>query len=447
MRHARLGLAVGAIALAASACGDDTSTDGTTASSGTSSSTGAGAGGGGATGTGGGGGAGTGGSAGPAFTSVGASTYEAQTAIAADAGGNIVVVWRATFVNTDSTSVGYAASHDGGASWSTPTTLDAPGGRLAINPVVVADGAGQITLAFIGNRLTGDPDQHVYVSRFDAGTDTFGTPVNASDDGSSTTRVFDALSIAVDANDDVLLTWADFSAPNAELTFARSTNGTTFARSTIVNDATFGNLAHVCVDTSDASAPLFVVHLGASGTLTLRRSDDGGATWDPGPTLSAAEVVFQSPTCASSGDDLVLAYGAGSALFSSMYEAPADRIEALVSTNGGASFGAPRTVAPEAGIQYLYPRLVRAPNGHLDVTYYEGIVGQDATFSHASSVDGVVWTQAPIFPTGTFTIDRSLASWLGAYTGVVVPGATGFASYTENTMGKTHVGFVEFALP
>jgi len=137
------------------------------------------------------------------FTSKGSSSYETQTSIAADGKGNLVAVWIA-FQADSSSSVGYAVSHDGGDTWTPPQYVASPGGRLVANPVVAADGQSRFHLAWLGFRVDfTNPDEHVYLSRLDAGTETFPAPVVASDDGASATRDFDKPAIAVDADPSV----------------------------------------------------------------------------------------------------------------------------------------------------------------------------------------------------------------------------------------------------
>ncbi len=241
--------------------------------------------------------------------------------------------------------------------------VKSPGGRLASNPVVAVDGQGRFSLAWLGFRVApSSTDEHVYLSRLDAATETFPDPVVASDDGTSTTRDFDKPSIAVDANDNVLLTWADFTgsgmSQSPSLTFARTTDGKTFTRSTIVADTGFGSLAYLCLDAAlGPTAPLYVVHLGANGTLGLNTSSDQGQTWKPSSAVTGATgVVFQDPTCVAHGSDLWVAYASGSAMFVSGKDSPGDVVDVIHSPSGGSSFEAPVAVTSGSGTQYLFPR-------------------------------------------------------------------------------------------
>jgi hypothetical protein len=447
---ASLGLAV----LALSHCGDDGGSAGGPVSGGSggnageSSTSSGGQTSGGSPSSGGAGGDGGAGGAAAGFSSLGDSSFETQTTIASDGSGGIVVVWVAVFTEGPS-AVGYSISRDGGASFTAPAYLAAPEQRLSTNPVLTVDSQGVFTLAWLGFRLDfAEPDEHIYVARLDAQADTFGSPVVASDDGTSTTLDFDKPYINVDANDEVLLTWADFSG-TPTLTFARSDDGLDFTRSEIVSDLTFGNLASLCLDRSlGGSAPLYVVHLGPDGTLSLRKSTTQGQSWELLAAPPAASVVFQEPNCVVDGNTLTIAYASGAGQFSTTDDTPADAIYVAVSEDAGVSFSQPKAVTLANEGQYLFPRIAISPDGRLEIAYYQGVVDADATFMHASSSDqGASWTRAPIAPAGTLTTDLALASWLGAYVGLTVPGTSGFVSFTENSAGKTHIAFAEIALP
>jgi hypothetical protein len=444
--------------LACVGCGGDDSSSG----SGGATSTG------GTTSTGGQAGGGTGGQAGSAtggqggtggatdgglssFTSQGTSSFETQTSLAADAKGGILVVWNSLFADNTS-SIGYAVSRDGGDTFTPPAYVASPGGRLASNPVVAVDGQGVFTLAWLGFRADStNPDEHVYVARLDGASETFGAPVVASDDGTSTTRDFDKPGIAVDANDNLLLTWADFTGVSGggspSLTFARSVDGTTFTKSTVAADSTFGNLAYICLDRSlGPTAPLYMVHLAEGATVTVRKSVDQGATWPMLPAPPATSVVFQDPTCVVQGTKVVVAYGTGTAVFDPNKDAPADAIEVMTSTDG-TNFGTPTVATDGSSKQYLFPKLARSAAGKLELVYYEGVVDAAASFMHATSSDGATWTRTEIASAGKLTIDRTLASWLGGYVGFATGATTGWASYTENSANKTHIAFTKVPAP
>lgn len=439
--------------------GDGNSTSSSSSSASSSGTAGAGGGTGGSGNNGGeGGSAGSGGSGGSGggmsmpFTSEGSSAYESQTHVVADAKGNIAAAWLAIDTN-DPVAIGYAVSRDAGKNWTAPKIISAPDGRSSSNPTLAIDSQSRVALVWAGFHLDfNNPDEHIYLSLLDDKTETFAAPAIASDDGTSTTLDFDKPSITVDASDHWLVTWADFTGTNmggpASLVFARSTDGKTFTRTTVTNDATFGNLAHVCLDrTLGASAPLYMVHLGANLSVSLRISTNNGQTWTLRST-PATNALFHDITCVAGGANLWISYASGTAPFMPGFETPADAAVVLYSNNSGTTFDAPMTVSnPAAGEMLLYPRIARSASGKLGVVYYQGKADAPAKLILASSFNGSPWTNSPIVDTGNLTLDRTIPSWLGGYIGFAIAGEKGYVTYANNSSNKSHIEFAEIALP
>lgn len=445
LRSSMVAMAVAAVTLGA--CSDDATTSAATTTTSTAGSGGAGAGG--DTGSGGDGGVGGTTTTMP-FSSDGDSSYEAQTSIAADDQGGMVAVWIA-FYDDDSTAIGYTVSRDHGVNWTAPRYVSAPEGRRSSNPVVAADGKGRFGLAWLGFRASAqNPDEHIYFSLLDPNDDSFPEPVIASDDGSSTQLDFDKPFLTTDAVDDFLLTWADFTATGS-LTFARTSDGSTFDRNAFADDATFGNLAFLCLDRSlGANAPLYVVHLAIGATLYLHRSIDGGVNWTAHP-MPAADVLFQDPTCAVSGDRIWMAYAEGTG-FSPTSDTPADSVRVIHSADRGDTMDVPVVASDVSGDNYLFPRIVRAADGKLAIVYYQGRLAEEVRLVVSTSQNGTTWNTSPIANAGTMTADNTLANWLGAYVGVT-PALTPdgddvlATTYTDNSGVKDRISFATFAAP
>jgi hypothetical protein len=435
-------------------CGSDSPTTTSTSSSSSASGTG-----GGTTGTGGAGGsgtttsssssgAGTGGAMmGGPFTSKGDASYEAQTAIAANDLGSVVAAWIGFFADNTS-AIGYAISRDAGKTWTAPAYLKSPGGRLAGSPVIAVDKKDRFSLGWLGFTYNvGAPDEHIYLSRLEPKSEKFTDPVLASDDGTSKLRDFDKPSITIGANDEVFLAYADFTGPAmggpASLVLTKSLTDTTFSQKPFATDATFGNLGNICRDAAGgATGRLYLPHLGAGGTIVLHSSNTEGTSWDVA-NPPAVNVVFQDVTCAAKGADLWITYASGTALFMSGMNTPGDAVTVIHSGDSGKTFDAPVTVSTgPAGAQYLFPRVAANAAGGLEIVYYQGTVGMPAALMRATSTNGATWTATKLADAGTFTLDRSLANWLGDYLGVARTTAGVFSSYTENTAGKAHIGFI-----
>ena len=84
---------------------------------------------------------------------------------------------------------------------------------------------------------------------------------------------------------------------------------------------------------------------------------------------------------------------------------------------------------------------------NLMINVYEGVVDMPASLVRASSTNGDAWTLAEIEEPGTFTLDRTIASWLGDYIGLASPSAVALSTYADNTEGKAHIGFVRAGTP
>jgi hypothetical protein len=164
--------------------------------------------------------------------------------------------------------------------------------------------------------------------------------------------------------------------------------------------------------------------------------------------VPAVNVVFQDPTCVARGNDLWVAYASGMFAPSPGMNAPGDAVFVARSTNGGGTFGTPVSVTGAPGsTQYLFPHLTGTPNGKLDLAFYQGTDAQPAALTRATSADGATWATSKIADPGTFTLDRTLASWLGDYLGIGSAGGSTFFAFTENSENKAHIGFVKAATP
>jgi hypothetical protein len=397
-------------------------------------------------------GMGTGGSANGPFSSHGDASYEAQTSIAASDSGSVVAAWIG-FFSDNTSAIGYAISRDAGTTWTPSQYIKSPGGRLAGSPVIAVDKNDRFSLAWLGFRLSNAaPDEHIYLARLEPKADKFGDPVVASDDGASTLRDFDKPSITIGANNEVFLTYADFTGSGAgtpaSLVLTKSLTDTTFSQKPFAGDASFGNLGNICRDrAAGVAGRLYLPHLGANGIILLHSSNNEGSTWDTS-TPTATNVIFQDVTCTTKGTDLWIAYASGTALFVPGNNTPGDTVNVVHSGDSGKTFDALVTVSSgPAGAQYLFPRIAQGPSGDLEIVYYQGTAGNPAALMRATSTTGATWAASKLADAGTFTLDRSLANWLGDYLGVAAAGKAVLSSYTENTAGKAHIGFVTVAVP
>ena len=79
-------------------------------------------------------------------------------------------------------------------------------------------------------------------------------------------------------------------------------------------------------------------------------------------------------------------------------------------------------------------RELRIPLGHVRGATVDPGAARDykGLRNPGLGVPGVKWA-------GTFTLDRTLASWLGGYLGLAATTAGAHVSFTENSQGKAHI--------
>ena len=383
---------------------------------------------------------------GPFVSSSTRTVWEEEPHVAA-AAGSVVASFIDIFPDHNS-SIGFAVSHDDGATWKKPGQIDSPGARVASDPVVAADSHGTFYLSWVGYRhdTSGNAnDMHVYVSKLDPTTDAFLAPVEASN-GESTLQL-DKPWITIDTNDDVLLTWEDGTNGNF-LQFARSTDqGATFARSVIaVASGEFFNLAFPCLDRA-APGPLYVVASASQHGVVLFESEDGGAHFTRRPEI-ASDAVFHDPTCVVRGSDVWVSYDVGSADYTAELAPPARAVRVAHSPDRGQSIDRNVTVSNgPSGTQYNLSTLAFSGNA-LELLYYQGHIDFDVTLERATSTDnGVTWMHETLAHPGVMTTARGLPCFPGDYIGSTITGGALYIAYSDNNAGRVHTAFLRVTSP
>ena len=375
------------------------------------------------------------------------TVWEEEPHLAAGGLDDVVVGWIDIFPDHNS-SIGYAVSHDRGDTFTKPGQIDSPGARVGSDPTVAVDSHGNFYLAWVGylHDSSGNAkDMHIYVARLDAGTNSFNAPIEASD-GSSMLDL-DKPWMAIDTNDDVLLTWEDSTNGNV-IAFARSSDrGATFVRGVVgVADGEFLNLAFPCLDPAGGGVPLYVVLNTSQHGIALFESEDHGANFARRPDL-AGDAVFHDPTCVARGDHIWVSYDLGADNFVSDKLPQAVAVRVMHSANRGLSFDRSVLVSDAPlGTRYLLSTL--AMGQALELVYYQGIVGADAELMRATSTDGgLTWTHAVIAAPGLFITSRGASCFPGDYIGAAVAGGSLYVAYSDNTSGRVHTAFKRVASP
>lgn len=407
-----------------------------------------------------GGSAGSAGSAGAAAASVsagatggassisasGLSVLETETAVTTAGSGFVVATWIGIESGGNSHN-GYAFSVDGGATWAPPQKLDAPGGRVASDPVVFASPQDDVYLTFIGFKrdANGQPfDMRVYLAKAAAGATSFGTPVDLS--GATAFDSVDKPWGVVGPDGTIYVTWLDTGEPRMRVAVSQDA-AQSFTVYDIDDGQGFRNLIYPCVDAVTGRVHV-VYHPG--GGIGHRFSDDKGKTWPSAVAValpSDEPAMFDDPTCAAHGGTLWVAYGVGTDGFSPSDSPRSNRLRIAISSDGGQNFAT--YVFGEdsaAGTKFLHPQLVRTTSGELWLLYY---AGSDANPDPAGSLrvarssDGgktfapSAAVKAPI----TFKTARGDPAWLGDYIGLHARSSQIFTTFADNSAGFSHIVF------
>jgi RTX calcium-binding nonapeptide repeat (4 copies) len=130
---------------------------------------------------------------------------------------------------------------------------------------------------------------------------------------------------------------------------------------------------------------------------SAKYSQDGGLTWSPQVQISQSDAVGVIPVVRPNGELVVV------------YLAQGRRVDGALSTNGGATFGAPVTVAPVTAHAERGLRFIPLPSADVDASGRVFVTWHDCRFSRAcaansvvvaTSADGRTWDAATAATTG-----------------------------------------------
>ncbi len=259
---------------------------------------------------------------------------------------------------------GYSASTNGGLSWTRaliPNLTQASGGPYyrATDPVVAFDLAGDIYFCTDAATDPNFANGVIAVSKWRAGTATFAPPV-------------------------VVYRPPDNSVfPDKEWMAINTFPGTSTFNRVVVTWSLFNNNS-----TENAGAP-----------IVLSYSDNGGASWSPFRYITAANASAQGsqPLFLPNGNLVVVYWNFGTSA------SPGERLEAVLSADGGVTFGAPHRITyasewNEPNIRtgsFLPSAAVDRVTGSIYVVY-QTVLGGSPRIAFTKSVNGgVTWT-API---------------------------------------------------
>jgi hypothetical protein len=367
----------------------------------------------------------------PAIISKG--QFDVETHLAAAPGGHLVSAWIAAAEG----AIGYAVSHDDGATWKQKLIPRDSIGREVSDPVIATDTQGNFYLTYLAfrrNAQGGAFDMKIRAHRLGWTEDEFGPSVDV--DSSSTGG--DKPWIAVTRAGTVVLTYmVDRGGQNSEERMARSTDQGATWQVVRVSSAP-GNFIVPCTSkTGDRVWATFIDFRTAQ--VFLQWSDDDGQTWPSGNSrrISNNNVVVP-PSCAAQGEEVWVAYPFVRNLQSQ--DQPAD--EYHVAHFDGKTLT--DTTAYSKTVSHLGQIIAEDLPGVLSLTLYTGAREGDrnGVLQRVRSKDGgTTWTA--ISKPLTFTTRRDNEQWLGDYVGTATVGGKFYASYGDNSSGFTKIAFTK----
>ena len=361
---------------------------------------------------------------------------ERKPAAAADAFGNVYVVW-AQNRNGDP-DLYFGKSADGGITWSAPTRIggNPPSGSTQDRPSVALGPNGEIVVAWQDDRLTYfDFDIYASIS-FNAGG-TFTTPTKVSDGPAGILQLAPAL--AVNNRGHVAVAWQDYRTGNGAIRLSTATVGTFgFGPSVRVDDDPGPWTAAAPSVAETATGTIYVAyHDNRSGSadVYLARSLDGGSSF-------GASVRVDDTGAAGSAQGLIsIAVDGLGRIYATWEDSRAGEVETdgrpifdiyfALSTDAGASFSrnvrvddGPRKSSQEA------PRIAVGAAGTVYVVWDDARnTDWDPYFSYSTNAGATFAPSIRVDDAGDSTTDPPLQ-----YDPQVVESRTGlvFAVWEDN---------------
>jgi len=385
--------------------------------------------------------------------------YESEDEIAVAPDGTIAILWSGFTQGAPYITMQYAFSTDDGKSFTAPKDVLIDPALYPGDPAITVDAQGNFWASYLGISYAGQNLQYtrVFVAEAPKGTLAFGAPVEISPPN-NTTALIDHPKIFVTKAGTILVGWASFPTPTAQTAtgvVARSTNGTTWTRTTIIDEpeASFGTFFWFC----EGASAVYTTFLEATNAFVAgaRASLDDGISFGTTSTqvsLDTDAIAALDPMCVASGSDMWVMYG--TTQNPSVDETTidgADHVWIAHSGDGAKTFDAPRVDALDLKASKLgtLPLMVRDATGALDVAYIAGNAADDqsgsirftrtlgATASASQVVDGPM----------IFDLGRTTQTWLGDYFGGVVHSGAFYLAYPRNETGLDHIYFAKVALP
>jgi hypothetical protein len=384
--------------------------------------------------------------------------FESEDQIAVAPDGTIAILWQALGAGT--ITMQYSFSTDDGKSFTPPQNVHTPGTLAPGDPSITVDASGNFYASYLGIQYQGmgPTFSRVYVASAPKGTMAFGAPVEISAPG-NTTDLNDHPKIHVTQGGALVVGWADIpslSSPNATGVVARSPDGTTWTRTTLVGqpEASFGTFFWFC-EGKGMLYTTFLEYTSTKAQVGLRSSANDGVTWTTSSSqvsLDTDQLAGLDPACVAMGPDVWVMYA--TTMMPSMDVSTldgADHVWLAHSGDLGATFDTARVDAIDHAADALatIPLLALDGSGKLDVAYVAGATAGDSkgTVRFTRTAGGAVSPSVLVDGPMLFDLSRVSQTWLGDYFGGVVHGSAFYLAYPNNSSGQDHIYFQKIALP
>lgn len=297
--------------------------------------------------------------------------FSATPQTAADAAGNIYVVWEDDTNN--GSDILFSKSSDGGATFSTPVNIS-PGSSFANAPRIALDANGVIYVVWQDAPVLGE---QIFVSQSADGGSSFSGPVALS--GSSVDSGNAVL--AIDAFGNVDIAWEGDSGTMG-IYFSHSTDG----------GATYSSPVNVATNTTGSFVPQ--IALGSDGSVNLIWEDDDSFgphvsfthSADKGGSFAPAKTLSTGPGGAFEGQLAVDGSGNINAVWLDLSTGNGDAYFSR-STDQGTSFSAPVNLSATNG-STDNPRVANDSNGNIFVVWQDTTVNSSRDIFFCTSSDG-----------------------------------------------------------
>ncbi len=384
---------------------------------------------------------------------------ESEASLAIDpASGAMVAVWYATdLTNLRKRWIVSRKSFDSGRTWSAPQRFRGSHEFIRNNrAMVVADKKGNFFVTWMELNDPALPgaearEMHIFAATMEQGADFFGPPIAISDPlQPNIPHMGDTPMIAVDAQDNVLVTWPTAGSVNGAMFAVSSDAGKTFTPPMVASERSSNPI--VCIDPTDgASSVLLVQSDGADGMFVSKLARDRLEFVAVSKARRVGEL-FTAP-CVVKGENL-------SVIVKNTGRDGREQVALLRSADGGRTFAKKQVVAEaESQTKYDLARFQIAADGTIVAIYVKIPVnvsgdkqtGPASLMWAVSKNDGKSFSRSSIGLVGELLnvqedAHRDIPKFVGTFFDLLVRENSVFVAYASNLREAAHVQFVTATL-